>query len=490
MKTKNTFFLVIILLTSACSASDKSSDSVEEKTPIASIVLPTETPIPLTKTPAPVPTAIPLERAQYGIYATLDYAGKKVEVEESILYPNKSTETLSDILLAVEPNLWANGFLLHELSVDSVPINYSLEGQRMHIPLNEPFEPNKNIEIKLRYTLNLPFAEQGDPSLVRARIYGYTDRQVNLTNWYPFVVPRKDSVWQLPNPWYFGEHFIYDAADYDVHFSVNDETVVVAASAKAETTAQGWAYQLKSARAFVLSASPDYKVLSQEVGDVTVYSYYYLLFDIPAQEVLNVSVKALQLYEQIYGEYSHKSLTAVQGDFNDGMEYSGFYFQSNGFYNTYDGTAQNYLTFVSAHEVAHQWFFESVANDQANEPWLDEMLATYSERLYYETYHPEALNWWWQARMFDYSPNAWLDLAVSENPSERAYWSSSYFHGAHFLEELRTRIGDEAFFAFLYDYHLELTEKIATGDDFFRILREHTDVDFSDITVRYFRAAR
>jgi len=183
-------------------------------------------------------------------------------------------------------------------------------------------------------------------------------------------------------------------------------------------------------------------------------------------------------------------LSVVQGDFNDGMEYSAFFFQSNGFYNTYDGTAKNYLTFVSAHETAHQWWFESVANDQAAEPWLDEMLATYSERIYYENVHPEAVDWWWLARMYDYSPNTWVDLPVNENTSERAYWGASYFHGAHFLEELRGRIGDEAFFAFLRDYRTQNAGKIATGDDFFRILRENTDADFSDLTEKYFRMPR
>ena len=490
MKLKKIFLLIIALALTACSTPSTPPTATVEIVPTASLMPPTITPIPPTETPRPAPTEVPLERAQYRLNASLDYAGKRVEVEENIIYPNKSGESLSDLLLAVEPNYWANGFVLHELSVGGASANYSLEGQRLTIPLVTPLEPNQKIEISLKYTLNLPFAVQGDPTTQRARIYGYTNRQVNLTNWYPFVVPRKNGAWQLPNPWHFGEHLVYDAVDYDVQFNVNDETVVVAASANATPNAQGQAYQLKRGRAFVLSASPDYKVLSQQVGDVTVYSYYYPLFDVPAQEVLNVSVRALQLFSQIYGEYPHKSLSAVQGDFNDGMEYSGFYFQSNGFYNTYDGTAQNYLTFVSAHEVAHQWFFESVANDQANEPWLDEMPATYSERLYYENYHPESVDWWWQARMFDYNPNTWLDMAVSENPNERAYWSSTYFHGAYFLEELRARIGDEAFFAFLKNYRAQNAEKIATGEDFFRILREHTGVDFSDITARYFREPR
>ena len=477
--------LLILLLTACGSAPTEAPAPTSTALPTATALPPTETPLPPTETPLPTPTAIPLERAQYTIYATLDYNAKTVEVEQSILYPNKSGETLNDLLLAVEPNYWASGIILHELTVDGAAVNYSLEGQRLTIPLAAPLAPQQNTEIKIRYTLNLPFAEQGDPTTTRARIYGYTARQVNLTNWYPFVVPRQNGAWTLPEPWYFGEHLVYPAADYEVY--VNAPGVVVAASANAEPQAEWTRYHLEAGRAFVLSASPDYKVVSQQVGDVTVYSYYYPLFDQPGQEVLNVTVKAIQLYSQLYGAYPHKSLTAVQGDFNDGMEYSAFYFQSNGFYNTYDGTEKNYLTFVSAHETAHQWFFESVANNQADEPWLDEMMATYSERLYYERYHSEALNWWWQARMYDYTPGAWLDMSVNENPSERAYWSSTYFNGAHFLEELRTRIGEEAFFAFIKDYRTRYARQIASGDDFFSVLHEHTDVDFSDIVSKYFR---
>ena len=469
----SSFIFLFIFLLSGCATSPTVPAVIE--TPISSetplLVTPTplvlpETSIPPTETPISAPTAVPLERAQYTLYATLDYAAKRVDVEQSILYPNKSTDSLNDLLLAVEPNFWASGFILHELTVDDVATNHILEGQRMTIPLAVPLAPNQNIQIKMRYTLNLPFAEQGDPSVTRARIYGYTNRQANLTNWYPFVVPRENGVWLLPEPWHFGEHLVYDSVDYEINFKSTDPSVVLAASANAEPNAEWMRYTLKKGRAFVLSASPEFKVFTQQLGDITVYSYYYPLFEIPAQEVLNVTVKSIQLYSQTFGEYPHKSLTAVQGDFNDGMEYSAFYFQSHGFYNTYDGTAQNYLTFVSAHETAHQWFFESVANDQANEPWLDEMLCTYSERLYYENYHPETINWWWQARMFDYSPNTWLDQRVSENLGERAYWSSTYFHGAHFLEELRARIGDEAFFAFLKDYRAQKAGQIATGDDF------------------------
>jgi aminopeptidase N len=62
-----------------------------------------------------------------------------------------------------------------------------------------------------------------------------------------------------------------------------------------------------------------------------------------------------------------------------------------------------------------------------------------------------------------------------------------YLNGASFLDDLRTRIGDEAFFAFLKDYAGRFSHGHASTADFFSVLREHTNKDFSDIMQTYFQ---
>ena len=42
-------------------------------------------------------------------------------------------------------------------------------------------------------------------------------------------------------------------------------------------------------------------------------------------------------------------------------------------------TNESQLAGVVAHEVAHQWFYALVGNDQGRDPWLDEGLASYAE---------------------------------------------------------------------------------------------------------------
>jgi aminopeptidase N len=263
---------------------------------------------------------------------------------------------------------------------------------------------------------------------------------------------------------------------------------IVAASGVPEPQADSTRYTITSARSFAIAASRDFQVSSTQVGDVNVSSYYFPLSDTAGQAALKASAEALQVYSQRYGPYSHKTLAIVMGDFNDGMEYSAFFYLARDFYGgLYDGTPANYLTFVAVHETSHQWWFDQVANDQAQQPWLDEALATYSERLYYETLYPELVSWWWTYRIDYYNPQGFVDTPIYDGQGFRPYTNAAYFEGAHFLEDLRVRIGDEAFFAFIQDYLAQSKGRIVTADDFFRILKTHTTTDYSDLVRQYFQ---
>jgi aminopeptidase N len=80
-----------------------------------------------------------------------------------------------------------------------------------------------------------------------------------------------------------------------------------------------------------------------------------------------------------------------------------------------------------------------------------------------------------------------VDIPIYEGQGFRPYTNAVYFRGAHFLEDLRLRLGDEVFFSFLQDYLTQEKGKIAVPVDFFRILRAHTAADYSDIVRQYFQ---
>lgn len=99
--------------------------------------------------------------------------------------------------------------------------------------------------------------------------------------------------------------------------------------------------------------------------------------------------------------------------------------------------------------------------------WLDETLATYSERIYYETVHPDQVKWWWDYRYFEFGDPGFVDTSIYDGGGQRPYWDKVYLNGARFMEDLRVRVGDEIFFAFLKDYYTQFEGKRATSADFF-----------------------
>lgn len=478
-----------------------SSPTPEATSPAETPLLPTET---VSPTDIPLPTDIPtepplsqpsLERPQYVIDLQLNYTTKAASVDQTITYPNWTGETLTSLVLSVQPNLWSGGFSLKSLAVDNQPItNYQLPNveQRLEIPLPQPLQPGGTAVITMTYGLILPQMQAySNPNEIRPQIYGYSERQLNLVDWYPFVVPYEQGEgWILHNPWYYGEHLVYDTADFDVTVTFTDGSSPQVASSGAEVASGSESsrrFTLEAGRTFALSISTLFKVAQRQVGDVTVYAYYFAFYDAPGEAMLQTTVEAMEVFTEKFGPYRHKTMTAVQGDFNDGMEYSAFYFISRDYFNLYDNTPKNYLVIIAAHETAHQWWFDAVADNQALEPWLDETLCTYSERIYYETVHPDLMDWWWGYRYFEFQKAGFVDTSIYDGGGQRPYWDKTYLTGARFLEDLRQRVGDEIFFAFLKDYYTQFVGKRATTADFFRVFRENSAADISDLMTKYFQ---
>jgi len=93
----------------------------------------------------------------------------------------------------------------------------------------------------------------------------------------------------------------------------------------------------------------------------------------------------------------------------------------------------------------------------------------------------------------DYTLNAHrldVSLPTTLTPDSVLTVNLSYKLYLPFLDQthsLRARIGDKVFFAFLQDYYKQNKGKIAGADDFFHILGEHTNVNYSDIIRGYFK---
>ncbi|MEA3349391.1 MAG: M1 family metallopeptidase [Chloroflexota bacterium] len=462
-------------------------ESAPTPSPTLGITLsPTMEPSP---TASLTPTAAPLPQLQYVISANLDYAYHHLYASQSISIPNLTNESFSELMLVVQPNWHSDIFHLLDISwEDGSPVeNYSLDGIRLLIPLDEALPPGEALTLSLNYELALPPLVVSDD--IGPTPFGYTTRQINLVDWYPFVPPYEQGQgWVVHNPWFYGEHLVYPMADFDVSVSLSNapDGTIIAASALDIGDDESHRYHLEQGRNFVWSVSPSYHVFEQQVGATTVLGYVFYQYTSPGEAAFDATVDALKLYSEIYGTYPYDSLTMVEADFMHGMEYQGLHFLSRGFFDIFDDSVENYLISIAAHETAHQWWYGMVGNDQALEPWLDEALATYSERLFYEHLYPDSLDWWWYARVSYYHPSGWVDSVLHYTDGYLPYRDAVYLRGALFMEDLRTSIGDEAFFAFLRDYADTYRYQIVTRDDFFGLLAEHTDADLTELLAMYF----
>jgi hypothetical protein len=489
--------LLLLTLLSACAPARATNPS---PTPTGEAVVtaePTATAQPPADTPTPAPTPTPdlagLPAPHYTLSVTLDYPARSAAVVEQIVYANRSQDAIGELLLAADAQLFPGAFELISLSASSGPAvtqtTWDKTWLRAH--LERPLQPGETITLEAAFSLRLP-ARTADEAL-RPMVFGWSERQTNLVDWYLYLPPYQSGKGWLAHPaGYYGEHQVYEASDFNVNLQISGApaALTVAAPAPEQVSGEWRAYELKSARTFALSLSPEYQSASQTVGDVTVTSYFWAYHAAGGQATLETAARAIELYARLFGPYPHRSLAVVEADFLDGMEYDGLFFLSNGFYNLYDGTPASYLVALAAHETAHQWWFSAVANDQALEPWLDEALCTYSEKLYLETYAPQAVDWWLQVRVLYYQPRGFVDDSIynphKEAQAYRAYRDAVYLNGALFLSDLRQTAGDEAFFAFLGDYASRFRGRIAGAADFFAVFAEHSPADLSALKARYF----
>jgi aminopeptidase N len=134
------------------------------------------------------------------------------------------------------------------------------------------------------------------------------------------------------------------------------------------------------------------------------------------------------------------------------------------------------------------WWAGLVANDQALQPWLDEALCTLSEKIFYERYYPEAVDWWWEFRVSLYEPEGWVDSTIYDHDSFRPYVNAVYLQGVSFLQEARELLGEEAFLGALKAYLQGNSYGDGTTEELLALLDQRAPGQLDALIDEYFRS--
>lgn len=396
---------------------------------------------------------------RYEAEATLDLLKHTVTGTLVTHYRNTTEAPLTSLLFYIPLADRPNAFSLVSLSTTPVSTTTDFQGLRLTVTLAAPLPSGCTVQVRMAYRIVVPPIPEGAEG--GFGFFGYSERQTNLGDWLPTLAPHIDGGWLIPKAWYIGETRITEAASYAVTIKVTGASSparldVAGPGDVTRLGADSWQFKVDHARNFALSVSDSFIHQSATTPEGTLIDLYRFAAEAGSTapvQAFTVAQDASTVFTRLFGALPIKRLAVVQADFPDGMEFSGIVFVSTQWFTRFWlGKPDSWLTIITAHEVAHQWWYSSVGDDQSRHPYLDETFAIYSEVIYLEDRYPELVKWWWKWRIEQYKPSGFVDTSVYDYTQGRLYINAVYLRGAQMMQELRDVLGEAAFFGWLRRY--------------------------------------
>lgn len=395
-------------------------------------------------------------------------------------FVNSTPDALDELYFRLYPNneeYESGGMTIDRVTLDGeeLAVSLSVGDTVATVSLPDSLEPDDAIDLHISFTTTIP----NDP-IGSYGMFSYDEQHTSyaLAHWLPLLAGYDpESGWLLDPPSQNGDPVFTNTALFDVTLTAPSDLVFVTTGSeiKASKLANGRTkhhYLSGPVRDFVMAADVDFEVESIAVGGTMVNSYFNTGSRDGGLAVLTAGAQALQVYNDLFGEYPYEEMDLVQIDLGNGaggVEFPQLMFIGSDYYSN-SASIPHFLEFIVAHEVAHQWWYGLVGNDQYAHAFMDEALANFVTTVYFgEIYGPdsekEQVNYNLKTSYFAVLFNAQDEIVDQPSDafrSQRTYGAIIYGKGALAFAAVRDAIGNKAFYAGLQEYYADYRFQVAT----------------------------
>lgn len=362
----------------------------------------------------------------------------RLEGRETLFYHNNSPDTLNFLYFHLYMNRLPNARkappaeekdrgwqeVIRVISGFGRELPHRNFGSVMKVNLARPLPPGDSLKLYIRFNTHLP------PAGMR---FGYYGDHFDVGNWYPVPAVYDRYGWHADQ--HLQGEFYQEWGNFVVNIVVPRGFVVGGSgrllNREALPDSVEYPYRRITYHQNADSDSVVYRFVAPRVHDFAWTADPELVFLTTYQDSVKINFliqpyqmdtwkgqmavarQAVKWLQKLVGPYPYPELTVVDGYIKaGGIEYPNLVI-INDFIQQ-----KRELSATIVHEIAHQWFYGILANNQTRYGWMDEGFATYFENLIMEKIEGSATRYIQSppgipGRFFGYHVNRWEDDRLS-----------------------------------------------------------------------------
>ncbi|MEA1887789.1 MAG: M1 family metallopeptidase [Bacteroidota bacterium] len=402
---------------------------------------------------------------EFSIYLSDSYDLIRGEARIKINHTGNTDEINFDL---VDLNDDGEGMTVEEVRIDNRQASWYHNDDRLKINLGSMKVEGETSGILIRY-----YGIPADGLIISRNKYG--DRTFFADNW-----PDRARNWipciDHPSDKAFVDFIVYAPDKYKV---VSNGYLYEESTLPDGVKLTHWKEEISiSTKVMVIGVAKFASRLAGKIGGIDIWSYVFPEDREAGFSDYSVAVDPFTWYSEKIGSYAYEKLANVQSKtIFGGMENAGCIF-----YSEVSVTGNGRAERLMAHEIAHQWFGNSVTEKDWHHIWLSEGFATYLTALYQgsregETRLRAVMNMARQRVISSYERNPAPVIDTTVFDFMKLLNTNSYQKGAWVLHMLKNEVGDDLFWTGMQTYYARYRNRNVLTSDFKDTMEDISGLD-------------